>query len=1023
MNRPIRPEALLEHRDFIRSLARSLVRDEHRAEDIVQQTWLTALQRPPRKAASLRAWLAQVARHAAFNMQRGERRRQHREVRSAKLEAGMPTDEIVARLSVHRELVDAVLALEEPYRKTILLRFYEDLTPTQIAERTNVPLETVRSRLRRGLQRLRERLDPGGAEDRRVLALGLLALSEPPMNVSFPMNALLKGVLAMKAQMKVAAGVVVLIGLTWVTLSSFSVDEPPRSTSEVSDLVVPEKDVSDEVEVTESETVSTAAPEEELTEPPPVIERAELGELIARCFAGEARAPEGWQVTLYPPGAASLLEAVVSTTDASGEAHFEDLSPGSYVAAVDRGVSEPAIVAAGDQAVVDLRVVDGLTVRGRVVDAFGRGVEGAEIWLSEPQSNRSIGPRSARQKRSLRWKHEHGALMKMRRSADPDGPLLMIQQEDPGHRLLHGAVIGLSGPGGELELEGVPVGRYLGARALHHEPSMLYPVVRAGDGRATQLEIVLPRAGGAIEGRVIDPAGEPVLGAIVQAGDPDGGVAYEASGRYVPGVRPYRTTTDEEGAFRVPGLEAGSSPISVRAAGYATWADRVVIEASQTLELTITLQSGGRLEGTVFGEDGAPVAGARVEVIDFESAFLITDSEGRFQFDALPEGRARLVADHVSLGIATAEPYIATGRTTQQDLTLDRGRALSGRVVDARGEPHAGWLVRASRFDVTHETTTDAAGHFRLVNVPEDSESIGTKKDDPSILWTFATWVDVPLGSSEVTIVVPDAEPASAWIEGRVVAPPGEALGPATLRLTLIGGRDAIAFLREVDAETGRFRVGPFAAGELRGRIESERYGSKTLEPMTLVPERTLDLGDIPLQLPGRLVVASDWNEGVQEAALLEVVDPSGGRVQGVEVSRRSDATTVISLQPGPFVLRVSGGDVETVEVPFEIRSGEDSRLEVSMRPAIPVVLTFLDPEVGDVVMTAELLIRDEAGRRVVGGEITRFDRATPLQFVAGLRPGTYAAWALAPSGLRAAGRFTVTAQTKSRDRIEIPFR
>jgi DNA-directed RNA polymerase specialized sigma24 family protein len=58
-------EALLAHRDWVRSLARRLVLDENDADDVEQETWRMAVERPPRHAGSLRAWLAVVVRNAA----------------------------------------------------------------------------------------------------------------------------------------------------------------------------------------------------------------------------------------------------------------------------------------------------------------------------------------------------------------------------------------------------------------------------------------------------------------------------------------------------------------------------------------------------------------------------------------------------------------------------------------------------------------------------------------------------------------------------------------------------------------------------------------------------------------------------------------------------------------------------------------------------------------------------------------------------------------------------------------------
>jgi RNA polymerase sigma-70 factor (ECF subfamily) len=80
------PEALLAHHSFLVSLARSLVGDEHAAEDAVQETWVRALERPPRSASGARAWLARVTASRARNSIRGASRRRAREARGARAE-------------------------------------------------------------------------------------------------------------------------------------------------------------------------------------------------------------------------------------------------------------------------------------------------------------------------------------------------------------------------------------------------------------------------------------------------------------------------------------------------------------------------------------------------------------------------------------------------------------------------------------------------------------------------------------------------------------------------------------------------------------------------------------------------------------------------------------------------------------------------------------------------------------------------------------------------------------------------
>ncbi len=44
---PAVPDDLLAHADFLRGLVRGLLRDEHAREDVLQETWVAALERPP----------------------------------------------------------------------------------------------------------------------------------------------------------------------------------------------------------------------------------------------------------------------------------------------------------------------------------------------------------------------------------------------------------------------------------------------------------------------------------------------------------------------------------------------------------------------------------------------------------------------------------------------------------------------------------------------------------------------------------------------------------------------------------------------------------------------------------------------------------------------------------------------------------------------------------------------------------------------------------------------------------------
>ena len=166
MDRTSDPAWLLADQRWLAALARSLVHDEQAAEDVVQETRLRAWRKPPGDLTHAGAFLRRIARNFALHMLRGEARRERREREAAAPEAQPASDELVARVEMQRAVADAVLALAEPYRSVVLLRFFERLPPREIAERMQAPVDTVRTRLKRALEQLRARLDRDfGARD------------------------------------------------------------------------------------------------------------------------------------------------------------------------------------------------------------------------------------------------------------------------------------------------------------------------------------------------------------------------------------------------------------------------------------------------------------------------------------------------------------------------------------------------------------------------------------------------------------------------------------------------------------------------------------------------------------------------------------------------------------------------------------------------------------------------------------------------------------------------------------------
>ncbi len=151
----------------VHHLASSLLASTADAEDVTQTVFVAAWQGrqtfdPER--GTLLGWLLGIARRKVVDQLR-ERGRQDQAAEAVR--AVMAVDPIDARgtdQTVDRLLVaDEMGRLPVEQRRVLALAFYDDLTHQQIASVTGLPLGTVKSHLRRGLNRLRDRWEVDNA--------------------------------------------------------------------------------------------------------------------------------------------------------------------------------------------------------------------------------------------------------------------------------------------------------------------------------------------------------------------------------------------------------------------------------------------------------------------------------------------------------------------------------------------------------------------------------------------------------------------------------------------------------------------------------------------------------------------------------------------------------------------------------------------------------------------------------------------------------------------------------------------
>ncbi len=150
-------QALLMDEAWLRRLARGLV-GEADADDLTQDVLIAAIKAPPReRGIQLRAWAKTVARRMAMRRGGRDRTRQLAEQGAARPEDADQQSE--QRLLLHRRLTDSILSLKAPYRTVLVMRYLEEQKTAEIAERLQITPTAARTRISRGLAKLREILD------------------------------------------------------------------------------------------------------------------------------------------------------------------------------------------------------------------------------------------------------------------------------------------------------------------------------------------------------------------------------------------------------------------------------------------------------------------------------------------------------------------------------------------------------------------------------------------------------------------------------------------------------------------------------------------------------------------------------------------------------------------------------------------------------------------------------------------------------------------------------------------------
>ena len=297
--------ALLAHADWLRDLARKLVGGAA-ADDAVQDTFVAALRSPPDPNLPAKPWLARVLRNSSRMAHRTATRRARREDAAVALESPPASAaDTVARAETFRLLVELVLALDEPYRGTLLRHYFDGDSFAAIARRDGIPEATVRGRHKHALEQLRRRLDARSHGDRAAWIASIAPLAAAPAHTA----SITVGVVIVKKLILVAVIAVVAVGAIWRWY--------PRTSTNTSIAHAGSAAPSSNVGALDPAVTATARPLQHVRKLASAEERRVLAARIAEAQAARKSAPA--------PQHSSLGAAASSDKGSFGSGHEEDM--------------------------------------------------------------------------------------------------------------------------------------------------------------------------------------------------------------------------------------------------------------------------------------------------------------------------------------------------------------------------------------------------------------------------------------------------------------------------------------------------------------------------------------------------------------------------------------------------------------------------------------------------------------------------------------------------------------------------
>jgi RNA polymerase sigma factor (sigma-70 family) len=639
------PTSLLEHSAWVRGLVRALVQDPGQVDDVVQETWKAAIEEPRRSWLDPRAWLGGIARNLARETNRRDARRARREEGSARPEQLPSTDELVEKAELQHRVARAVVELDEPYRSILLLRYFEELSAEEIARRQGRPASTVRSRIKHGLELLRERFDREHGGDRRAWATSLVPLArgrgEPDAARCAPdaASAIPTGAPTMLTKIALGACATLVVGggtLTLVLQRQASQAGAAATLREAETAAAVQEDAS-------GESGPLAAAESSLAREPVLVQAERDADPARTSAASDGTAPilqgtlldaasgrpiaaaeifvGGWRNPFATADGEVALELESGRVQRGGLDEIRALDPD---ARRREGVMCGCLVLTDPDGTFEARLADAERAWVQAIRTVGVRVEGTGEWHSAPARGIAlVAERVPTAELSIRVLDETTAGY----LASFDGHL-REPAVAPGEPLPPAANFCARADGVamvRLEIENGPEAYDVELTEPAWAEARDALLVAADTRRELTLTV---RSGAGLSGVVTDESGRPVEGALVFWGDLLHMRGYGSPiGAYHVDCAPEPVRSDAGGRFRLPG----------RAARVSAWHPELSPTSVPASEASVLrLAPRGGLRGRVTDSAGRPLVGREV-VLD-RARSTTTDAAGAWSFDALEAG-------------------------------------------------------------------------------------------------------------------------------------------------------------------------------------------------------------------------------------------------------------------------------------------------------------------------------------------------------------------------------------------------